>query len=103
MLLSYPIPLYPNSIYMIVLNVLQPHLAVQCDCSPSPSFPPPLLSFYPPPSLFAMDCLPIYSFLIFISLFIIIPPSPPPLLLFLPILVVLVLAISLLFTFNTHH
>src|SRR5258707_6615402 len=48
-----PIPLYPNSIYMIVLNVLhsprrklsmklQPHLPVQCDCSPSPpssSFP----------------------------------------------------------------
>src|SRR5260370_19061276 len=38
----------PNSIYMIVLNVLQPHLPVQCDCSPSPSFPSPLLSFYPP-------------------------------------------------------
>src|SRR5260221_1596723 len=42
-----PIPLYPNSIYMIVLNVLhsprrklsmklQPHLPVQCDCSPPP-------------------------------------------------------------------
>src|SRR5260370_21464402 len=25
---------------------LQPHLPVQCDCSPSPSFPSPLLSFY---------------------------------------------------------
>src|SRR5258705_8347044 len=62
-----PIPLYPNSIYMIVLNVLhsprrklrmklQPHLPVQCDCSPSPSFPSPLLSLYPPPSVFPMDC-----------------------------------------------
>src|SRR5260370_23288124 len=49
-----PIPLYPNSIYMIVLNVLhsarrklsmklQPHLPVQCDCSP-----PPLSSCLPP-------------------------------------------------------
>src|SRR5260370_5255917 len=48
-----PIPLYPNSIYMIVLNVLhsprrklrmklQPHLPVQCDCSPSPFFSSPL-------------------------------------------------------------
>src|SRR5260221_14570794 len=60
-----PIPLYPNSIYMIVLNVLhsprrklrmklQPHLPVQCDCSPFPSSPSLLLSFYPPPSFFAM-------------------------------------------------
>src|SRR5258708_22663346 len=60
-----PIPLYPNSIYMIVLNVLhsprrklrmklQPHLPVQCDCSPPPLFSSlpslpylrPLFSFY---------------------------------------------------------
>src|SRR5258707_1929457 len=39
---------WPFLVYMIVLNVLQPHLPVQCDCSPSPSFPSPLLSFYPP-------------------------------------------------------
>src|SRR5258705_3843265 len=63
-----PIPLYPNSIYMIVLNVLhsprrklrmklQPHLPVQCDCSPPPlssslpslPHPPPPLPPYPSP------------------------------------------------------
>src|SRR5258708_11239788 len=73
----------PNSIYMIVLNVLQPHLAVQCDCSPSPSFPSPLLSFYPPPSVFAMDCLTIDSYWLCTSLFII-PPSSPLLIFSLP-------------------
>src|SRR5258708_31617932 len=51
--------LYPNSIYMIVINVLdsarrklsmklQPHLPVQCDCSPP--FPHPFLPFLMPPS-----------------------------------------------------
>src|SRR5258708_1817719 len=73
-------------------NVLQPHLPVQCDCSPSPSFPSPLLSFYPPflplplpslpfpctpsPSVFPMDCLPIDSYCICTSL-IISHPIPP--------------------------
>src|SRR5260221_7429388 len=65
MLGYYPIPLYPNSIYMIVLNVLhsprrklsmklQPHLPVQCDCSP---FPPFLMASSPsscPPSPFTV-------------------------------------------------
>src|SRR5258708_26295443 len=58
-----PIPLYPNSIYMIVLNVLhsprrklsmklQPHLPVQCDCSPPPlSSSLPSLPHSPLPSL----------------------------------------------------
>src|SRR5258705_7500476 len=69
----------PNSIYMIVLNVLQPHLPVQCDCSPSPPFPSPLLSFFPPflppppppppppplPSLFSL----LFLFLLFFSSF----------------------------------
>src|SRR5258707_2096997 len=47
MLCYCSIPIYPNSIYMIVLNVLhsprrklsmklQPHLPVQCDCTPTP-------------------------------------------------------------------
>src|SRR5260221_381150 len=78
---------------------LQPHLPFQSDCSPPPfphaflpflmlpSFPSPLLSFYPPfpapplpftppPSIFPMDCLPIFSYFICTSLFFI----PPPLL-----------------------
>src|SRR5258705_1026622 len=56
-----PIPLYPNSIYMIVLNVLhsarrklsmklQPHLLVQCDCSPFPHFLFPSSPSSSPPS-----------------------------------------------------
>src|SRR6266446_3797282 len=69
-----PIPLYPNSIYIIVLNVLhsarrklsmklQPHLPVQCDCSPP--FPHPFLPFLMPPS--------------FPSPFLLLPlPSSPP-------------------------
>src|SRR5258707_11928918 len=98
---------------MIVLNVLhsarrklsmklQPHLPVQCDCSPpfltpsspsscpppfpllsSPFTPPSFLSPFPalpfsctpPPSVFAMDCLPIDSYWICTCLFIIPPPS----------------------------
>src|SRR5258708_25327394 len=79
----------PNSIYMIVLNVLQPHLAVQCDCSPSPSFPSPLLSFYPP---FLPLPLPLPSLLIpsplllFPSALLCLFYFPPPILssLFLP-------------------
>src|SRR5258706_7938765 len=74
-----PIPLYPNSIYMIVLNVLhsarrklsmklQPHL-------PVPPFPHaflpfliPSFPFTPPSFLSPFPCT---------SLFIILPPSPP--------------------------
>src|SRR5258708_14193157 len=52
-----------------------------------PSFPSPLLSFYPPfpalpfsctppPSIFPMDFLPIVSYFFFSSLFIIPPPLP---------------------------
>src|SRR6266446_3052205 len=86
-----PIPLYPNSIYMIVLNVLhsprrklsmklQPHLPVQCDCSPPPPFlalPLPLSflwiaslliliayalpsSYLPPSPLMALSILPFH-------------------------------------------
>src|SRR5258708_40079461 len=78
-------------------NVLQPHLPVQCDCSPSPSFPSPLLSFYPPlpssppspPFPFLPLPLPL-SFLLFSSLFFLFSYSlpfflyllPPPLLSF---------------------
>src|SRR5260370_39887070 len=72
-----PIPLYPNSIYMIVLNVLhsarrklsmelQPHLPAQCDCSP-----PPLSSCLPP--------LPHAPLLSLSSPFLLPPlPSSPP-------------------------
>src|SRR5258707_15696678 len=120
MLCYCSIPIYPHSIYMISLNLLhsprrklsmklQPHLPVQCDCSPPPlssslpslphapllslSFPfsPPSflspfpslpLSCTPPPSVFPMDCLPIDC--ICTSLFIIPPPSPILSYLFLP-------------------
>src|SRR5258708_12885604 len=57
-----PIPLYPNSIYMIVLNVLhtprrklsmnlQPHFPVPCFFTPQfpPPPPPPHLPSTPPP------------------------------------------------------
>src|SRR5260221_14087822 len=82
MLGYYPIPLYPNSIYMIVLNVLhsprrklsmklQPHLPVQCDCSLSPPFPSSPFSFLPLPSFF-----------FFSSFFLLSPSSSPPLFLF---------------------
>src|SRR5258706_9024829 len=71
-----PIPLYPNSIYMIVLNVLQPHLVVQCNYNPSHSFVSSLLSSFPPPPLFSSPspCPP--SPFLLTSLCIILPPSP---------------------------
>src|SRR5258708_35587970 len=90
-----PIPLYPNSIDMIVLNFvlhsarrklsmkLEPHLpAPLSSCLPPlphASFPfAPFLPFplpcTPPPSVFPMDCLPIDSYCICTSLFIILPP-----------------------------
>src|SRR5258708_2116401 len=95
-----PIPLYPNSIYMIVLNVLhsarrklsmksQPHLPVQCDCSPLPlssCLPPlphapppfPLLSFCPPSFLSPFLALPLpLSFLWIASLLILIAYALP--------------------------
>src|SRR5260370_2703909 len=76
----FPIQLYPNSIYMIVLNVLhsprrklsmklQPHLPVQCDCSP-----PPLSSSLPSLPHSAPLSLP----LLFISLFLPLPLPLPP-------------------------
>src|SRR5258706_15637043 len=80
-----PIPLYPNSIYIIVLNVLhsarklsmklQPHLPAPPFPHAflpflMPSFPSPLLSFYftPPSFLSPFPCT---------SLFIILSPSHP--------------------------
>src|SRR5258705_2404772 len=81
----------PNSIYMLILNVLQPHLPVQCDCSPSPSFPFPPSSFlsplpsppfpFPsPPPPFPLFSLPLHSFFLFTSLFFF-PSTPHSLLL----------------------
>src|SRR5258708_30245147 len=64
----------------------QPHLPVQCECPPfpplslsSPLLLPPFLPFPlpSPPSVFPMDCLPIDSYCIFTSLFIISPPISP--------------------------
>src|SRR5258705_9155596 len=77
-----PIPLYPNSIYIIVLNVLhsarrklsmklQPHLPAPPPFPPSflplplPPLPPPLPSFSPPFFLSSF----LFSFL---------SPPPPP-------------------------
>src|SRR5258705_1475397 len=65
----------PNSIYMIVLNVLQPHLAVQCDCSPFPSFLSPLLPFSSPPSAFTLYSLELYSFFLYIAFVIMVSHS----------------------------
>src|SRR6266446_3964582 len=75
-----PIPLYPNSIYIIVLNVLhsarrklsmklQPHLPAP---TPPPPFPPPL-----PPSLLSLSSPFLLPPFPCTSLFIILPPSPP--------------------------
>ncbi len=97
----------------LILNVLQPHLPVQCDCSPSPSFPftpPSFLSPFPslpfpctpPPSVFPMDCLPIDSYCICTSLFII-PPSPHSLLLVPSIFGGEVWDLALWLTLNTQH
>src|SRR5260221_4334649 len=88
-----PIPPSPYSCLSIMLNVLQPHLPVQCDCSPSPSFPfspPSFLSPLPslpfpsppPPPSFPLLFLPLLSFFFFLSSFFFLP-SPPSLSLFL--------------------
>src|SRR5258706_342345 len=73
-LFSYSLPSFP----------FLPSLPPPSLPSPLPSFLPPFpplpFSFTPPPSLFPMDCLPIDSYCICTSLFII-PPSPHSLLL----------------------
>src|SRR5260221_5139989 len=81
-----PIPPSPYSCLSIMLNVLQPHLPVQCDCSPSPSFPfsPPHFSppppsrplrSYPPPPRLLLTFLSFHYFRHLPSLFL---PSPHP-------------------------